>query len=438
MNKVVMVVLGFFLLFSRAARAEHIIQKGEMVTLQRAVEIGLKNHPSVAAGQGAVEVNQAKKGQAEAEYYPRIDAATGYSRTKSSRTQNTGSLVGTSGGISGSFGQYSASVSARQTIFDFGRTGTQVKIQKHNIEASMADLAITEEQLVLNIKQAYYNFLRAGRNRVVADETVRQFQQHLEQAKAFFEVGTKPKFDVTKAEVDLSNARLALISADNAVRIARVSLNNAMGVPDAPEYALEDSLSFLKYEIKLEEAIERAYHNRPEVKAITARKTASENSIVLARKGHFPVLTGNASWTWEEDRFSTGHAWNAGVTLSIPVFSGFFIKNQVSEAKANLYVLTANEEALRQNVLFDVQQSWLDLNEAQQRIAAAELTVRQAMENYEIASGRYAAGVGNPIEVTDAEVVLSNAKTAHIQALYDYKVAIAGIEKAMGIRQGNI
>ena len=83
------------------------------------------------------------------------------------------------------------------------------------------------------------------------------------QAKAFYEVGTKPKFDVTKAEVDLSNARLALISAQNSVRIAVVSLNNAMGVPEAPEYSIEDNLSFRQYAITTEAAMEQAYANRP-------------------------------------------------------------------------------------------------------------------------------------------------------------------------------
>ena len=120
--------------------------------------------------------------------------------------------------------------------------------------------------------------------------------------------------------------------------------------------------------------------------------------------------------------------------MSIPIFSGFSTKHQISEAKANLLVLTANEETLRQSVLLEVQQAYLNLTEAGERITVAELTAKQAQENFDIANGRYAAGVGNPIEVTDADVALSNAKTAHNQALYDYKVARASLEKAMGVR----
>ena len=334
-----------------------------------------------------------------------------------------------------SFEQYSTSATLRQTLFDFGKTRTNVDIQKQNIDASKADLENTEEQIILNAKLAFYELLRAKRNRAVADETVNQFKQHLEQAKAFYEVGTKPKFDVTRAEVDLSNAILGRIRAENSVRLAKVSLNNAMGVPDAPEYDIEDNLSFVKYVVELEDAVKKAYDNRPDMKAFVARRIAAEKAVYAAKTGYFPILTGDANWSWAAAKFdSKDSSWSAGMTLSIPIFNGFLTKNQVSEAKANLSILVANEEALRQNVLLEVQQSYLTLIEQEERIATVEIAIRQAKENHEIVIGRYAAGVGNPIEVTDAEVSLSLAKVAYNDALRDYKVAAASLEKAMGVR----
>jgi outer membrane protein TolC len=107
---------------------------------------------------------------------------------------------------------------------------------------------------------------------------------------------------------------------------------------------------------------------------------------------------------------------------------------QVEESKATLNVLKANEESLRQGVFLEVQQAYLNLQDAEERIPTAELAVRQTEENLDIANGRYAAGVGNPIEVTDAQVAYTNAKTSYIQALYDYKVAQASLEKAMGVK----
>ena len=443
MKRTILLLLLMVFSFVPATYADEIIGKGELITLERAVQIGLKRHPNINAGQGSVAVNEAKKGQAQAGYWPTLDATAGYERYRPSVNFSGGSTGGSTStnniaGTSHSFDQYSNGATAKQTIFDFGKTWTNVNIQKQNIEASKADLENTEEQVILNVKQAYYNLLRVKRNRAVAEDTVNQFKQHLEQAKAFYEVGTKPKFDVTKAEVDLSTARLGLIRAESSIRLAKVSLNNAMGVPDAPEYGIDDNLAFSKYVVGLEDAVKKAYENRPELKALIARRIAAEKAVYVAKTGYFPILTGNASWSWsgeDFDRFNTRDgAWNAGMTLSIPIFNGFLTKNQVSEAKANLSILAANEEALRQNVLLEVQQSYITLTEQEERIVTVELTIRQAEENQEIVTGRYAAGVGNPIEVTDAEVALGLAKVALNDALHDYKVAVASLEKAMGSR----
>lgn len=404
--------------------AEEVIKKGEMLDLQRCIEIALKMHPNIIAAMSTVDVNKSRIGQAQANYYPQINWSSGYSKySPVSRTINS------------AFDEYSSSATLKQNIYDFGKTATQVDIQRLNLNSSRSDFDSVTEQLILNVKQAYYGLLQARKNRDVALETVKQFEQHLLQAKGFYEVGTKPKFDVTKAEVDLSNARLNVIRAENALRIARVNLNNALGLPDAPEYEIEDSLSFQRYEIRLDDAIKRAYENRPDLKSIIAKKNAAEFSIELVKKDYYPILSGNADYSWSGERFPLNHGWDVGVTVTFPIFSGFLTKYQVNEARSNLNVLKANEESLRQGIFLEVQQAYLNLHEAEERISTAEIAVRQAEENLELAKGRYAAGVGNPIEVTDAMVAYSNAKTAYIQALYDHKVAQASLEKAMGVKK---
>jgi outer membrane protein len=266
-------------------------------------------------------------------------------------------------------------------------------------------------------------------------DTVKQYALHLEQAKGFYAVGTKPKFDVIQAEVNLSNAKLNLIKAGNDLKIAKVNLNNAMGVPNAPDYSIEDNLSFKKYEITLEDALARAFENRPDLQSSVAKRKAGEVSIDSAKANYYPFLTGNAAYNWAGQRFDQyDNGWNVGALLTFPVFSGFLTKYQTEEAKANLNVLKANEESVRQTVILDVQQAYLNLIQAEESIPTAELGLQQAQENMDIVNGRYAAGVGNPIEVTDAELSLANAKLSYIQALYQDKVAQANLEKAMGLR----
>ena len=415
MQKVIALILVSIFMSISNVEAEEIIKKGELLSIERCVKIALSNHPDIIAYANTVKANQSKVGQANANYYPQIDWSSGYSK-------------------SDSVDQYTNGITLKQNIFDFGKTSAQVQIQSLNLDSSRSDLNNVSGQVILNVKQAYYGVLKAKRNRDVAEESVKQFLQHLAQAKGFYEVGTKPKFDVTKAEVDLSNSKLNLIKTVNSLRIAVATLNNAIGVPNAPEYDVEDNLFYQAFGITFEDAIGTAYKNRPDLESVILKKQAAESSIILARKGYYPALTGNASYNWTGEKFPLAEGWNVGAALSFPIFSGFLTRHQVEEARANLNVLSANEESLRQAVFLDVQQSYLNLKDAEERIPAAELVVRQAEENLELASGRYAAGVGNPIEVTDAQVSLSSAKTSYIQALYDYRVSQASLEKAMGAR----
>ena len=218
-------------------------------------------------------------------------------------------------------------------------------------------------------------------------------------------MGTKPKIDVTKAEVDLSQARLNLLKADNALRIARISLNNAMGVPDAPVYEVKDSTAYQDYPIDLATALKRGYDARPDLVSATAKREAAERSIDLARTGYYPVLSGNAGYGWTGQDFPLDKQWTVGAALNFPLFSGFLTRSQVEEARANLDVAKANEENIRQGIRFEVEQAYYNLKDAREGIVLAEVTVEQAKENRELAQGRYAAGVGNSIEVADAVVI---------------------------------
>jgi len=423
MQRFVFILLLTVFIIPSKAGADEIIKKGQILSLEQCTEIALKKHPDIIAAVNTAGVNQSRIGQAKANYYPQIGVSSGYSRYSPA-----------SGITKQSFDEYTGSVTLKQNIYDFGKTTKQVDIQRLNLNSSRSELKNTSEQIIFNVRQAYYGVLKARRNRDVAEETVRQFRQHLEQAKGFYAVGTRPKYDVTKAEVDVGNSKLKLLIAENALRTAKADLNNAMGIPEAPEYTIEDNLVFRKYDINFKEALQRAYRQRPDLQSIIYRKKASEESVGLAKKDYYPVLSGNADYSWSGEKFPLEHGWSAGVTLSFPVFSGFSTKYQVEESRRNLRVLEANEESLKQGIFLEVQKSYLNLKEAEERIPVAELTVKRAKENLDIANGRYKAGVGNPIEVTDAEVALTNAKTSYIEALYDYRVAEASLIKAMGER----
>ncbi len=403
------------------------ITAGEALTLNRAIALALKNQPSISAGVATVRASEARIGQARSNYYPQLTASGDYTRSSAVNGGNWS-------GVNGPRDYYSSSVSLSQNLYDFGRTSSQVAIQNLNTQSARSDLQNTTDQVVFDAKQAYFNCLEAERAKIVAQEAVVQFQKRLEQARGFFEVGTKPKFDVTKAEVDLSNARLSVIKADNNVNLARVTLNNAMGLPDAPSYTLQDTLSYVEYGLPFEQAVKKAESQRADLQSLRFRESASRESVSLAKKDYLPTLSGKAGYTFAGSGFPLDDGWNYGLGLNIPLFSGFLTKYQVAEAQSNVDVLRSNELALRQDVFLQVQRGYIVLREAAESIQTTELTVRQAKENLDLADGRYAVGIASPVEITDAVVAYADAQLAYSRSLYAYKIAQAAIERAIGER----
>ncbi len=396
-----------------------------LLTLKEAIEIALSHHPSLLAARGTLQAQQARVGEARANFFPRLDLESDYQRA----TANFAPSLPTR---SGSFDNYTAALSLQQRIFDFGKTAAEVESARENLRGSGWSEEASRQTVTVNVKVAYFGLLQARRLVQVDEETVRQFEQHLEQVEGFYQAGTRTRFDVTKAEVDLTNARLDLIKARNAAEVARVTLANAMGVPDQPIGELEELLTFEKVDLSEDQAIGEALAGRPELLSLSAQRRAAEASVRSARRNHFPVFSGIADYTYHGEDFPLVRDWEMGLSLSVPIFSGYLTQSQVAEARANLMVVGANEEALRQNVILEIHQAFSNLKEAEERVQTSEVVVRQAEENFDLANGRFQAGVGTSVERTDAQVLLTNAKTSQVQALYDYRVAEARLQKAMG------
>jgi len=392
---------------------------GSTLDLDKCLEITLQRQPAIRAARGQAAASASRVGQARGGYYPVVDLNAGYDWN------------GSSSGSDRSGHGFTSSVNIFQNIFDFGRRPSQVRVEERGADAFRFELRDALAASVFNTRQAYYGLIQAERGAELAREIIKQFERQLEQAKGFFEVGLRPRFDVTRAEVDLSNARVSLIRAENAVRLAMARLKNAMGVPEAPDFDIIDDLELKRVEVGRDEAVARALEARGDLMAAAERRKAGEEAVELARSGYYPFITGSADYTWE-DGSDNGDGWSAALNLTLPVFNGFLTKHRVGEARGELAAFGALEAAVRQDVIFEVEEAWSNLRESDERIPAAELALRQAEENLEIANGRYASGVGSPIEVTDAAVLFVNAKTEYIQALTDYKTAAASLQRAMG------
>lgn len=429
--------LIFLLFCSTWGLAEEVLPPpGKPLTLKDCIAIALKYHPSLAANQATVEAQKARVEQALSAYYPQVSFNTSYNA-------NTFNFVGLGGAVrqytyNWSFVDvFSTGPTLNQTIYDFGRTSNTVRINRENVRASQEDFITAKQTVILNVETAYYSVLQAQYLIDVAQDVVNQTKQHLDQAQGFYQAGTRPKIDVTKAEVDVANAQLALIQARNNFASARVTLNNAMGLRQDLNFAVEKDIEVKPKVTPLEEILQSAYSNRPELLQLKAKQRSQEATIKLAQAGYYPILSGNAQYLVRGFHMPNETTWDMfmGATLTIPIFNGYITPNQIAEARANLRNLQAQEESTRQNIRLEAEQAYLSLKLAIEQIEVTRKSVEQAKENYDLASGRYQVGVGSPLEITDAEVQLANARALNIQAIYGFKTAEARIEKAMGINR---
>ncbi|MBI3581337.1 MAG: TolC family protein [Nitrospinae bacterium] len=397
--------------------SEAVIRSGERLSVQNCVEIALERQPAMLSAAYAKTAAESRVGEARAIYYPQLNLFSTYSQSQpvldSLRIP--------------AYQQYSVGAALSQTFYDFGRTSSQVNAVKYSAEAAGSDVDNVRINIILGVKAAYYAFLQSRRNVEVAKETVSLFQAHLDMARSSFAVGERARYDVTKAEVDLSNAGIALIHARNAERVAKVGLDTAIGVK--ADYEVVDDLNYKKYSISLDDALKKAFENRPDVRALSLRTQSAEKTKEAARSGYLPVLAGSAQYS---SQATMPDSWALGVTLTVPIFSGFSTKYAVNETLANYNSLVSSQQQLSLTVYNEVSQAYLNMAEAEETIPASELSVRLARENMDIAEGRYKEGVGTSIEVSDAQTTLSNARLAHIQSLLNYKLTRATLEKAIG------
>lgn len=401
------------------------IKAGDKLDLKKCIDIALRNHPAIAGAAGSIKVQEAVARQAQAGYWPQVSL--------SSSAGKRGTNVSSVARPTGTWDDYTNLLSLSQNVYDFDRTNKKVEIQNLALLVRQQEMEGTENQLVHNVKLAYWGELLALRKRNIQADTVRLFQKHLDQSNAFYLYGLRPKYDVTRAEVDLSNAKLEMLKAENAFLLARILLANSMGLKDVvPFQLIDDLLSAETDNPEIEKALESAFQNRPDLKALSIQRAAAAKTMELTKRGHYPLISANANYSLAGDKYPLDSSWYVGGTLSLPIFSGFLVKNQIEEAAANIAVLDAKIETLKQNIRLEVVQAYLNLQDAAARIVAAGFSIRKAEENVDLAVGRYTHGVGNPIEVADALLALNQTRLAHLAALYDRKVSRSNLEKATG------
>ncbi len=402
------------------------VEKNIDMTLDKCIELALGNNPQINAAFHDILASDARIKQVWSNYFPQVSWQTGYTRIR--QLQLSDAL-----GKNLTFNYFIlGQVTLQQMLYDFGVTQNQATIKRLDYEAYKTTLGATINDVIYQTKDAYYNLLYAFENKRVAEDTVNKFEMFYNQAKAFYEIGMNPKVDVTIAEVNLSNAKLQLIQADNAVNLAVARLNNVMGVPFIDKYNVQERLKYQPVDVTFNQSIEIARDARPELKLAELKVESANQTLKLVKKSYFPTLSiegqlqiGGKSWT-------SNYGYNLGGYLNFPTVNGMLIKNEIQEARYLYDKEIANAKNTQNQIYLEIQNAYLMLEEKKNQMPVAMLGVKQAKENYELSYGRYRVGEANPTELKDAQINYQQAQLSYYNALYQYNSAKASLEKAIG------
>lgn len=331
------------------------------------------------------------------------------------------------------------SITATLPIF----TGGQLQGQIGQAKANYRSMLSAEEQAYIEMKETatngYFTMLDAGNMKTLCQESVDRLQAHLDNVIAQYNVGIVARADVLRSEVELANAKQDLISAENGYDVAEATLNNIIGTPLNTTLKLKDSLlQYVPYDNDMAYCLAYSEQHRPELKQAEYGVDAAEAALVVARSGHMPKInatagnywggTADSNWPGDDDDH-----WAVGVTASMNIFDSGVTWSKIHAAQENLAKAKETQRQVKDAVELEVRTDYLGMREAEKRISTTQVAVAQAEEDYHIAVVRYQAGVGTNIDVMDAQVALTEAKTNYVKALYDYNTSKAALNTSMGV-----
>jgi outer membrane protein len=409
------------------------------LTLAQAVERALARQPTLRQARAGIAAAEARVTQARAPQLPQVAGTGIYQRTTGNFTPRPGAIPNPqiqSSWSTRTYNFFSFGASASQLIYDFGQTSGRRRAAEANTEVARANEEQTELELVLAVERAYFQALAEQELVRVAREALANQDKHLTQVRGLVEAGIRPDIDLASVRTDVANARVAVIGAENGMALARAQLEQQMGGP-AGSYALADESSapVVGEAGPLERLVDTAVAGRPELRSLARARQAQEATITALRGGYAPSLaaTGAAS----EAGTTLDHLvpnWVVGATLTWPLLQGGLTEGQVREARANLAAVDAQAEAARLQVRIEVEQAQLGVRATHAAGLAAEEAVTSARELLRLAEGRYAGGLGNVIELGDAQVAFTNAEAQAVASRYNLAIARAQLQAALGRR----
>lgn len=398
--------------------------EGQSFALTNLEQFALLYHPSILQARQDVESARLQCRMTHAGRLPQIGSGAAYNRS----TQNAQGRHASTGAQ----GSWSGSLSVDLLLYDFGKLDAQEKQAREALIAAEEQLRTTELDVVYAVRAAFFELHRSIELYSVAQETVKQYAEHLEEARVMVQVGTRRQYDATKAEVDWGNAALDLITVSNAVVTTRAQLNRALGLAEFPSFSISPDAMPPRPEPEIASLMSQARTCAPSLAVLRARSRAASFYVDQTIAELYPDLSLGSSFNLSGRDFPLTWNFSWALRLAQELFTGYRKTDTIKKAVAQLRIARSREADAEQTLFENLIDAVAKYKSARKRLEIAQMIERQSLENREIVNEQYRVGSSSSIERTDAQVTLTQAQADVVRARYDEQNAIALIARLTG------
>jgi outer membrane protein len=409
------------------------------ISLSEAEAAARQHAPAVRVAREQHLVAGARQSEALSSLLPSVDATADYQRLTSNFVFRPGQFPNNNAAEPSpsfdTFDFWSTGVQVHQLVWDFGQAWNRYAAARASSNSAGFSALSAERAALLQVRLAFFTALAQRELVEVAAQAVANFDRHVARAREMVKVGVRPPIDLSRAQADKANAQVQSVQAQAALRQAQLQLLAAMGDTGEVEFALgAGELPALPEEsASADVLLARAQSERPEVNAAQEEVRAAGHLHSAAGRGYFPSLgvggtanfagsaLSNLRWNFAGFAFAT---WN--------LYEGGAMSARQRAASAELARTEAQLDAVGLQVRTELLEARSQLEAAKQALAATTELVRFAQEQHELAEGRYASGVGNAIEVSDAQLLLTQASAQRVRAEFELSASRARLLAALG------
>ena len=393
------------------------IAKAESIALRYAPKIGAAYFKSEASKQQIIEARSA--------LFPQI---TGIVSLAGAGTDNSADVarIGASGGLNNPSvrNRESEGVMVSQLITDFGRTSNLISVARFESLSQQEKTGLVRAQVIQMVDATYFRILGAHALLQVANETVSARQLVVDQVSELTKAKLKSDLDLSFAKVDLANARLLVLQAQNAVGNAEADLSAAFGYHELHHFVLVEESQYLPEKTDIEPLILQALKYRPELVALRDEYQGAVKFSAAEREAHYPVISaiGTIGYTPSGAASMKGDYSAGAINVELPIFTGGRLTARAREAELNAKAVNKDLEDWEDEVVKEVNEAWLDALTAFDKIQVTKDLVANAQQALELAQSRYKLGLNSIIELSQAQLNATQAEIGYASAKYEYQV----------------